>query len=636
MCEIKKIEDDGIKISIWPSGYEFKNLGKNITFKNITFKDLKMTTWHEMKFLNCKFINTTFTSYEFENTFENCSFNTSKIEIVLFLGYNSFNQYKDYSKIMNCNFYESKISSKSVRTTGYVEIVGGDHFYITNSLDLINSSFFNTNLNLYRNNITITNSNFNNSNISGSSNILNVTKTNLKNPEINLHMSKIYLKYSNLSNAQLYFVAGYFASGCYVVLEKSILNNSKIETTTNYGSRSGILKIEGSIVYNTNINLTDEYVLINNSELNKSLLELFFSDVKIKNSTFINDGPIKNTIKTRNYYKTFVFHEDANSTEELVECQVKTNYTTENSYFINSSGIYEITPEDININTAHNIIINQSDFYYFNDELIIKLEDYRGNPVSDVEIFIRNLDEYETASVKTDENGTASYTLEKIGNLKLHIYYSVPRVEYRYIEYGLNLNLTVKPTVSDIKVSRVNFTTNIYSKINSYLKIITISNYTANLDGLKFAYKVYTNGKAKIYYSKTNSEGVDMFKIPKTLTAGTYKIEIILLNTNIKKTITVKIAKAKATVKAPILFSKFKQSKYFKVNVKLGKHPVTYVKVKIKVYTGKKYKTYTVKTNKNGIVKINTKKLNIGKHKVVISSGNSNYKISAKSLILII
>ena len=56
---------------------------------------------------------------------------------------------------------------------------------------------------------------------------------------------------------------------------------------------------------------------------------------------------------------------------------------------------------------------------------------------------------------------------------------------------------------------------------------------------------------------------------------------------------------------------------------------------KVKVYTGKKAKIYTLKTNKKGVARLNTKKLKKGKHKVVISSDDVNYKISAKSKITI-
>ena len=101
---------------------------------------------------------------------------------------------------------------------------------------------------------------------------------------------------------------------------------------------------------------------------------------------------------------------------------------------------------------------------------------------------------------------------------------------------------------------------------------------------------------------------------------------------------TIKITKAKTIVKAPKVSARFKKSKYFKVTVKNKdtKKAMSKVKVKIKVYTGKKHKTYTVKTNKKGMGKLNTKKLKRGKHKVVISSGNKNCIISKKSKITII
>ena len=140
------------------------------------------------------------------------------------------------------------------------------------------------------------------------------------------------------------------------------------------------------------------------------------------------------------------------------------------------------------------------------------------------------------------------------------------------------------------------------------------------------------------YYAKTNSKGIATFKLT-GIKPGTYKVNVVtyMKYSPAKTTSTVKISKAPTIVKAPKVTAKYKKSKYFKVTVKskATKKVVKNIKVKIKVYTGKKYKTFTVKTNKKGIAKLNTKKLKKGSHKVLISSGNSNYKISAKSTIKI-
>ena len=99
----------------------------------------------------------------------------------------------------------------------------------------------------------------------------------------------------------------------------------------------------------------------------------------------------------------------------------------------------------------------------------------------------------------------------------------------------------------------------------------------------------------------------------------------------------IKIGKAPTKVKAPKVKAKSKKSKYFKVTVKAYNKPVSKLKIKVKVYTGKKSKTYTLKTDKRGVAKYNVKKMKLkkGNHKVVISSGNANYKVSAKSKITI-
>ena len=636
-----KVNDNEDKpiIGIWRDGYVFKYLGKNVTFKNITFKNLRMTTWHEMTFENCKFINSTFTSYEYSNTFKNCSFEGSVIEIVLFFGYDK-NLYRDHSKIMNCNFSESTVTCKGVYTTNYIEIIGGDQFQITNSLDLTNSSFNNSNMSLYRYNVTINNSNFNSSNLNGNSNIFNITNTNFNNPKINLGYTIISISNSEIENPKFLLHGGYFSKGCDLSLENTTMTNCEMETTVSYGTRTGSLKIRNSQIENSTFNLTYIIVLIDNSQFNKSSFEFFFSDANIKDSTFVNEGNITDTIKTRNHKEVYTSDDGEIFTPSIVECQVKTNYTVENSYLVNSSGKFEIKASDINMDTTHRIaIVNVQDVYYFNDKLVINVTDYMGNPVSGLKLFIEDVNgyEYPTPSVKTDKNGTAQFSLNKLGNISLRIYYETEGIIYSTVSYGIDLNLTIKPTVTDIKVDKVNFNKNTYSTIKGYLNIQAIANSSADLKNLKFSYKVYSNGKAKTYYSYTNSNGKTKFELPTTLTAGNHKIEIRLTNTNVKKTITVKIAKAKTAVKAPKVTAKLKKSKYFKVTVKnkATKKAVSNVKVKIKVYTGKKYKTYTVKTNKKGIAKINTKKLKVGKHKVVIGSGNGNYKISAKSLITI-
>lgn len=64
-----------------------------------------------------------------------------------------------------------------------------------------------------------------------------------------------------------------------------------------------------------------------------------------------------------------------------------------------------------------------------------------------------------------------------------------------------------------------------------------------------------------------------------------------------------------------------------KITYKANSKPVYKLKVKVKVYTGKHYKTYNLKTNKKGIIKIKTKYLTKGKHKIVLKSMNKKYSL---------
>lgn len=113
---------------------------------------------------------------------------------------------------------------------------------------------------------------------------------------------------------------------------------------------------------------------------------------------------------------------------------------------------------------------------------------------------------------------------------------------------------------------------------------------------------------------------------PKSMRLGTFKFG------NIDKLI-----KTPTRVKAPVVNNTFHANKYFKVSVKnknTGK-AIKGLKIQVKLYTSKWSKIYKIKTDKNGIVKISTKKLPVGKYKVVVWPTNNKYMVSATSKIFI-
>ncbi|MBR4447333.1 hypothetical protein [Methanobrevibacter sp.] len=95
-----------------------------------------------------------------------------------------------------------------------------------------------------------------------------------------------------------------------------------------------------------------------------------------------------------------------------------------------------------------------------------------------------------------------------------------------------------------------------------------------------------------------------------------------------------KLIKTVTTVKAPELTKTLNESTKFKVTVKNKKTKVAIGDLKLKIKISDK--VYTVKTNSKGVAKFNASSLDIGRHNVVIYSGNNKYYVSAKSTINII
>ena len=159
--------------------------------------------------------------------------------------------------------------------------------------------------------------------------------------------------------------------------------------------------------------------------------------------------------------------------------------------------------------------------------------------------------------------------------------------------------------------------------------IYGLHNYTeTDLNGI---------ARVKVKFNRTGDFTIYAYYWSPQFTAWDMIHEMTFNITVVEKPNTPPVEKIKTFVKAPKITNKFKKSKYFKVTIKnkATKKVIPKIKVKIKVFTGKKYKTYILKTNKNGMAKINTKNLKIGKHKVLITSANAKYIISAKSQITI-
>ncbi len=94
---------------------------------------------------------------------------------------------------------------------------------------------------------------------------------------------------------------------------------------------------------------------------------------------------------------------------------------------------------------------------------------------------------------------------------------------------------------------------------------------------------------------------------------------------------------AKVVVKTKLSVKVKKSKGTLEIFVKKNKKPVNKIKLKIKIFTGKKYKTIYLTTAKikhtklRGYCAFATNALKVGKHKVVITSANKKYHVSKTS-----
>lgn len=392
------------------------------------------------------------------------------------------------------------------------------------------------------------------------------------------------------------------------------LTNSKIYDSKINQGRS-IMKMKSSRLAGSEWELWIDIIEIEDCELDNHTINLHMSEMTIVNST------VSNTVipATAAYfgYGSSITLKRAGLNSTKISMIPDAIYSRKSNFKSYDSAI-----ENCEINTTDAIVVienttlNNTHMLLFFTDMVVKNSTFCGyNTLADA-IKTKEYNNGKLCLIKTNYTFKDSYLVNATG---------------KYLIDGKDI---AKNTLHKLTVSK--------RKSYTYGDKLTIKlvDCKGKPVGSKKIY-VMDLGTYDTYEIKTNKNGVATFKFKR---AGKYSLSISYTSPGFsyreiehETIVKVNVKKAKTTVKAPKVTNKFKKSKYFKITVKnkATKKAVSKVKVKIKVYTGKKYKTFTVKTSKKGIAKINTKSLKKGKHKVVVSSGNKNYIISAKSRITI-
>lgn len=233
---------------------------------------------------------------------------------------------------------------------------------------------------------------------------------------------------------------------------------------------------------------------------------------------------------------------------------------------------------------------------------------------------------YVDLSFRTNKTGYVKFSAAlSVGKHKMII----SSIDNNYTASSITRYVTVKKTTAKFSASKV---TTYYRSGKLYkVKLINTKNNKV-MYGSKMIIKVFTSKTRYYRYDGTTAaNGIVQFKI--NYKPGTYKV---VISANDKGYTAKSVTKQIKVTKSPIKFTptslKVKKGKAFKVKVTStkSKKVISGVKVKVKVYTGKKYKTYTIKTNKKGIASL-TINQKVGKHKVVLSPGSPKL-YSAKAL----
>ena len=271
-----------------------------------------------------------------------------------------------------------------------------------------------------------------------------------------------------------------------------------------------------------------------------------------------------------------------------------------------------------------------------------KITDMNDTPIanSDMDLKIEgDLNSYQVNNGMTNENGIVTFNYDDLHVLKYKDTSLIPE-KLNVGEYATSLSTNNKliklPSNSYtliVKQAEINMTA---PDVISYKTLssvdVTLTNAKTGLpvkdEEIRFYFKEF-DINSTMY---TNSKGLASLTM-NDLKVGKYSVYLSVGGDNIKEvnvltTYTVK----KLTIKPTKLTTTYNSGSTFKISVVDNDNKgVSGVKLKLNIYTGKKYKTAYVTTNSKGIASYKPTNLAKGTHKVVISSANSDFEAKSVS-----
>lgn len=305
----------------------------------------------------------------------------------------------------------------------------------------------------------------------------------------------------------------------------------------------------------------------------------------------------------------------------IEEGETKEDSIYGNGLILDSSNIFDIIKVDSKVTFSAGMIFN----YGATGSIYVRVD---GGVIDTSKIQVLNHPEAKI----TFKNNLLTVSNLAVGNYVLRVT-TIPD-EYHNSVYR-DLTVTVNKATAVIKASKV---TVAYKKSGLWTLTLVDSRNNKPISNMLLTLKVYTGKKYKTVKIKTNSKGVASYQTKK-LSKGTHKVKVSAQDSRYNfntLSSSIKVIKQKA-IKFKVQKTTAKDGAQLLIQVlnKKTKKPINGVKVKLLIYTGKKYKTITLKTKKKGkdkgICGFSTNKLSVGKHKVKILPNTIAYGGSATS-----